>query len=160
MTSIAEKVALLVDQRLGRINTILIGSVTKVTSPFLVDVKLSHQVGTASPQLLNVPVLHPKFGGSSIVICPAVGDMVLVGITKHDRDPLLTGKTNVPVNQYTSFSINNAVVLSGTFTSSSTPPSMVAGEILLQHATGSFIRFHSDGSIEIHSPVGVNVTYP
>jgi hypothetical protein len=160
MSSIAEKVSLLVDQRILRINTILIGSITAVTNPFLVDVRLSHQVGTSSPQLLNVPVLHPQFGGSSVVICPQVGDMVVVGITKHERDPLLSGKTNVQVNPYRNFSINNAVVLSGTFTSSATAPSLVAGEMLLQHTSGSFIRFHNDGTIEIHSPVGVNVTYP
>jgi hypothetical protein len=158
MTNIAEKVSLLVDERIQRINTILVGSITKVTSPMLVDVKLSHQVGTASPQLLNVPVLHPKFGESSIVICPQVGDMVIVGVTKYERDPLLSGRTNLKVNQYRNFSINNAVVLSGTFTSSGTPPALAAGEMVMQHTSGSFIRFHADGSIEIHSTVGVNVT--
>ena len=66
--------------------------------------------------LCDVPVVASRFGGSSIIICPKIGDLVLVGVIQHERDVFLTSCGDVKTNLYRQFSLNDAVVFTGIFT--------------------------------------------
>jgi len=149
--SFGEQVLSLIDKRMDLLNTVDIGTVIAIyPGETCVDVKLQHKFGDAETIIPRVPIAYPKFGDSEIVIMPTIGTAVLVAYTKYERQRQLDNADPVPVNPLLKHTINNAVVIGGPFrTSEPAPVGLQAGEILIRHKTGSYLKFKADGSIEI-----------
>jgi len=149
--SLGEQVLTLIDKRIDLLNTVDLGTVIAVyDGETCVDIKLLHKVGDAETKLSRVPIAYPKLGDSEIVIMPSIGATILVAYTKYERQRQLENADPTAVNPILKHTINNAVVIGGPFKIGETVPAgLQAGEILIQHKTGSYLKFKADGSIEI-----------
>lgn len=148
--SIAGKITDLIDARIAKINTISIGIVTKVDlETWRVSVRLKSRVQDTEIELLNVPVALQGYGAGAVLIAPAVGDIVVIGFSKHEIQKSLRNRDVVAVNDLVLHNANHAIVLSGVYAESDTVPAVTAGEILIRHASGSSIRFRANGDIDI-----------
>ncbi|MBV8049005.1 MAG: phage baseplate assembly protein V [Paludibacterium sp.] len=72
--------------------------------------------------------------GWGILAGPQIGDEVAVGFENGD--------------------MNGGVVLARLFNDSNPPPSVPSGEFWLLHQSGSLLKFHNDGSVELTAAAG------
>ncbi len=152
----------LIERRLSKINTLAIGTLTKVDlSKWRADVRLKTMIQGQRVEIANVPIALQMFAAGSLQIAPAAGDVVIIGTSKHEVQKQLRNREIIEANEQVLYNINHAVILSGVYVESDAVPTVAANEILLSHKSGSFIKFHSSGKIEIHSESSdVEVTYP
>ncbi|PKG31337.1 hypothetical protein [Methanoregula sp.] len=152
--TIAEQIVSLINQKLAGINTVDIGTVTKVYDNYMrVDVRLKCSVNGTETLLQNVPFMSLRFGDSEIIVLPDVGQPVLVAYTKFERSKQLEGDGVAPVNPRSRFQLSNAVVLGSIHLRSDGIPEDLSapGDIGIFHKSGSCILFKSDGKIEIRT---------
>jgi len=148
--SIAEKISDLIDRRIARVNTLSIAVVTKVDlGTWRVSVRLKHKIQDNEIELQNVPLALPAYGAGAVLIAPAVGDIVVVGFSKHELQKQLRNRDIVTANELVLHNANHAIVLAGAYAESDTVPTVAEGEMLLQHKSGSSIMFRANGDIEI-----------
>lgn len=151
--TIAEQVGNLIDKRIRRINTLDFALVVATHPEALrVDVVLKHKTSEQVDVVLkNVPVMASWFGQSGLFIAPDVGDTVLVGYSKYERERQVTGTNQVQVDPLTLHNLNNAVVLAGAPIPGVglLPTDLAPGEIALLHRSGSYLKFEENGDLEI-----------
>ncbi|MDE2354608.1 MAG: baseplate assembly protein [Betaproteobacteria bacterium] len=86
-----------------------------------------------------LPLLTPWVGNSwGLYAPPSVGDMIEVSFIEDDPDAGVAGQR-----------FYNDV---------DHPLTCPSGEFWLQHKSGSFLKFHNDGSIEVHTAGDLNAT--
>ena len=159
--SISQKITDLIESRIEKVNTLALGKITKVDlTRWRANVRIKNKIQDNEIELVNVPIALQAFGTGAIHIAPAVGDIVVVGFSKHEIQKQLGNRDIIPVNELVLHNLNHAVILSGIHTESDTVPAVAAGEILISHKSGSYILFKNNGAIEINSPVEVNVVVP
>jgi len=147
---IAKKIAGMIEERIARVNTISPGKITEVhLDDWTVNVRLKHKVRGQEVEIFNVPVAPQSFGAGSLLIAPAVGDVVLVGFSKYELHEQLKNRDIVAVNELVKFNINHAIVLAGITTQTDSVPAVGSGEILLQHHSGAYLKIKDDGSMEL-----------
>lgn len=145
-----EQIRKLVDIKLDNLNTVALGIVTQVDlSKMRCNVKLKHKIQGNEIELFDVPIALQKFRGSVIIAAPHEGDVVLVLFSKYELEEQLKNREPVDVNELFKFNLNNAVVIAGIYTSLDAIPQVNDEEILIWHRTGAYIKFMSDGGIEI-----------
>lgn len=158
MTIPAEAIYSLIEKRISQINTLDFGVILKVDLPHMrADVVLKHKVNDQETTIKNVPVLYPRYGGAALIIAPGPGDVVLVGYTKYERERQLRSKKTETVSATGPYAINNAVILSGTFTAADTVPTLKSGEAILLHKTGAYLKFTDEGGIVMGVKTDVNM---
>ena len=146
----AEPVLKLVEERLSKINTLAIGTLTKVDlSKWRADVRLKTKIQGQNIEIANVPIALQMFTAGSLQIAPAVGDVVIIGVSKHEIQKQLRNRDVVEANEQVLYNINHAVILSGGYVESDAVPSVAANEILIQHSSGTSIRFKANGDLDI-----------
>lgn len=156
-----QNIAELIDRRVAKINALAVGVISKVhLSKWQADVRLKSKIDGQAVELANIPIALQMFAAGSLQIAPAVDDVVIVGFSKHEVQKQLKNREVVEVNERVLHNLNHAIIMSGVYVESDAVPTVAANEILLQHKTGSFIRFYASGKIEIHSDVEVEVTFP
>lgn len=147
---IGEKIIRLIEDRLGDINTVALGIITHVNlTEMRCNVKLKHKIQGQEIELFDVPVAPQSFAGSSIIIAPAEGDVVLIIFSKYELEEQLKNRDVVAVNELLRFNINNAIIVAGLYTSVDSIPQIGKDEIIIQHKSGAYIKFYQDGSLEI-----------
>lgn len=147
-----EQIKKLVDIKLDNINTVALGVVTRVDlSKMRCNVKLKHKIQDNEIELFDVPIALNRFYGSAIIITPKEGDIVLVLFNKYELDEQLKNRDVVNVNELLKFNLNYAIVIAGVYTSIDAIPHVSNEEILIWHRSGAYIKFFSDGSIEIRA---------
>ncbi len=80
--------------------------------------------------------------GSSwgIAVGPQIGDMVVVVFPEGD--------------------FNSGVVMARLYSTQQLPPVVNSGEMVIQHSSGSFLKFNADGSITLNGAGNLNITAP
>jgi len=101
------------------------------------------------PIIQDVPIAYPKTADSVLLMPPEVGDVVLVLFSKYALETLLKDKNTADVNDIRRFSINDAIIIAGLFTSVDSIPNMNEGEIMLYHKSGAYIKFDAQGNLTI-----------
>lgn len=101
------------------------------------------------PTILSVPISFQKSGDSVLLIPPKVNDVGTVVFSKHALDTLLINRDTVEITIPRTFDINDCIYISGNYTEVEDIPSIAEGEMILQHESGSFIKFFANGNIEI-----------
>jgi len=150
VSTYAELVRSLIEPHIEKLNTLAIGKITSVDlATWRANVVLKSRIDGVLVELQNVPIAVQSFTAGSLHIAPAVGDIVLVGFSKYEVQSLLGDKEIQDVNQRILHNLNHAIIISGIHTMVDTIPAISANEILIQHKTGSYLKFKSDGSIEI-----------
>ena len=145
-----EQIRKLIDIKLDNLNTVALGIVTQVDlSKLRCNVKLKHKVQGNEIELFDVPLALQRFRGSVIIVAPHEGDVVLVIFNKYELEEQLKNRKPVDVNELFKFSLNHAIVVAGVYTSIDAIPKIKDEEILIWHRTGAYIKFMSDGGIEI-----------
>lgn len=139
-----------VTRRIAQINTLAIGKITKVNlTTWRADVRLKAKVGDQEIEIANVPIALQKFAAGAVHIAPAVGDIVLIGFSAKEIQKQLRNRDIVSANELVLHNVNHAIILSGVYVESDAVPVVAASEILIQHTTGSYLKFKADGSIEM-----------
>ena len=144
----AEVIAKYVREQVAGIRTLDVGTVSSVSGN-LVSVKVKHMVSGRVMEYVEVPVLPYGTGAGRLCAAPLVGDTVLIAFLMHELPPMLEAAGHIPeINERIRYT--NPVVL----TVLDTPDALLdlqpaPGELLLQHRSGSYIRFGTDGSLEI-----------
>ena len=133
--------------------TATIGVVTKAGTR-TVDVQVKNKIivdGSEEdfPIITGVPVLFPHTSNLSIVSPLAVDDVVLLIFTKYNSQGLLDSSSTLLSKDTRQFSLNDVVAIPGFFLSSDVLPVVSAGEGIVYHKSGSYIKFKEDGGIEI-----------
>lgn len=151
-----------IGRQVAKINTLAIGKITKVDLiTWRADVRLKAKVGDQEIEIANVPIALQKFGAGAVHIAPTVGDIVLIGFSTREVKKQLRNRDIVAVNELVLHNVNHAIILSGIYVDSDTVQPISAGEMLISHKSGSYLKFKVDGGIEIYSPSSdVNVRYP
>lgn len=140
----------LIDRKIANINAVVVGVITKIDlSKWRADVRLKAEIQGQKVEIANVPIALQMFAAGSLQIAPAAGDVVIVGISKHEIQKQLRNREIVQVNEQVLHNINHAVILSGVFVESDAVPAVAANEILIQHRSGSSIRFKANGDLDI-----------
>lgn len=144
----AEVIAQYVRDQVAGIRTLDIGTVSSVSGS-LVSVKVKHMVSGRVMEYVEVPVLPYGTGAGRLSVAPLVGDTVLIAFLMHELPPMLETAGHIPeINERIRYT--NPVVLTVLDTHDDIPDLQPApGEMLLQHRSGSYIRFGTDGSLEI-----------
>ncbi|PKG31386.1 hypothetical protein, partial [Methanoregula sp.] len=139
----------LIERRLSKINTLAIGTLTKVDlSKWRADVRLKTKIQGQNIEIANVPIALQMFSAGSLQIAPAVGDVVIIGVSKHEIQKQLRNRDLVEANEQVLYNINHAVILSGAYVESDAVPSVAANEILILHSSGSSIAVKAKCDIE------------
>ena len=147
---IADKIRKLIEEELEDVETVALGIITQVDlQKPRCNVKLKHKIKGQEIELFDVPIVFPKFHGSSIIFAPHEGDVVLVVFSKYELEEQLKNRETVAVNEIFRFNVNNAIVIAGVYTLVDKIPPIQEDEILIWHRTGAYIKFKADGSIEI-----------
>lgn len=77
-----------------------------------------------------IPLASTYIGnGWGLVAAPSIGDQVIIAFDREDQDA--------------------GVVIGRFFTDAEQPPAAPSGEFWLVHKSGSFLKFHNDGTVEI-----------
>jgi len=151
--SIAQKITDMIDTRIGKVNTLAIGKVTKIDlARWRVSVRLKTKIQDTEIELANVPVALQAFGAGALHIAPAVDDIVVVGFSKLELQKQLRNRDIVAVNELVTHNLNHAIVLSGIHPESDTVPAVAAGEIVISHKSGTYFKFCANGDIETNAP--------
>lgn len=149
----ADPVKSIIEQRVAKVNTIAIGKITKVNlAAWRADVRLKSKIQDCEIEIANVPIGLQTFAAGAVHIAPAVDDVVIVGFSKHELQKQLKNRDVVTVNELVLHNVNHAIILTGVHVETDAIPAVAAGEILIGHRSGSFIKFHNDGRIELHTP--------
>jgi hypothetical protein len=150
MSTYAELVNGLIEQRVKKINTLALGKLTSVDlATWKADVLLKSKIQGEVIELQAVPIAVQNFAAGSIHIAPAVGDVVIVGYAKHEVQALLGDKEVQDVNERILHNLNHALIIGGIHTAVDIIPEISSNEILIRHKSGSYLKFKADGSIEI-----------
>ena len=148
----AEPVRKLIDERLASVNSVAVGVITKVNLvAWRADVRLKSKIQDCEIELANVPIGLQSFAAGAVHIAPAVGDVVIVGFSKHELQKQLRNRDVVAVNELVLHNINHAIILTGVYVETDAIPAVAAGEILIRHKSGSSIKFSANGEIEIYA---------
>ena len=79
-------------------------------------------------------------GGWGIAIGPQIGDQVLVVFQEGD--------------------FSSGVVVARVYSVAANAPSVASGEMVIQHSSGSLLKFNADGSVTLGAAGNLNVTAP
>lgn len=163
MNTLASVLNTFIDKKINDINTLDIGIVDSVNSETntlnvtLLRVYDTFNIGnldvnTVIPtiKLLDVPVMRPMCKNFAIQPDYESGDRVLVMYTKKDIYSQLTTDSALDLSCSTNFTVRNAVVI-GTIAKwgNNLPTASEGHDVLIQHSSGSSIKFGADGSITI-----------
>lgn len=163
MNTLANVIANFIDKKVNDINTLDVAIVDSINDEnntlniSLLRVYDTFNIGnfdqsSAVPviKLLDVPVMRPMCKNFSIEPDYTVGDRVLVAYTKKDIYSQLTTDSAMDMNCSPNFSVRNAVVI-GTIAKwgNSLPTAESGNDVLIQHSSGSSIKFGADGSVTI-----------
>ncbi|TXD58858.1 baseplate assembly protein [Ralstonia sp. TCR112] len=86
-----------------------------------------------------IPLASTYVGaGWGLVAAPSVGDQVIVAFDLEDQDA--------------------GVVVGRFYTDVEQPPAAPSGEFWLVHKSGSLLKFHNDGSVELKASAGITYT--
>lgn len=119
--SVLEKINMIVDQKVNKINTLFpakvidVGTNTCIIKPkFYYEFEYRNQKYTREPPVIrDVPVMWMR-GGKSIVMFPiSAGDIVFVACSQYSLKKLLINLENVKVEQAKEFNLDGAVILGG-----------------------------------------------
>jgi hypothetical protein len=147
--SVRDQVVGLIEDRIQKVNTLAMAVITKVDlARWQADIRLKHKIQDVTLDLTAVPIALQSYGTGAIHIAPAIGDVVLVGFSKHEIRKQLRNRDVVAVNELVLHNLNHAVIISGIHAESDTVPAVAAGEILISHKTGAYLKFKNDGSME------------
>ncbi len=148
MMDAAEMIAQYVRGQVAGVRTLDVGTVTAVAGD-QVSVKVKHMVSERVMEYVEVPVLPYGTGAGRLCGAPMVGDTVLIAFLMHELPPMLEVKGHIPeINERIRYT--SPVVLTVLDTGDALPALRPEpGELLLQHRSGSYIRFGVDGSLEI-----------
>lgn len=133
MKSFPKLVDEMIEKRLETMWTVIPATVVSVdhakyTCSIRPKVKLE---GEDLPILQDIPILAMK-GGSSVILMPvAAGDVVLALFSKYALDNLLKDKKTTDHGDVRRFSINDAMVLPGLFTSVESVPAHDSSKIVI-----------------------------
>ena len=99
------------------------------------------------PSLDEVPLLCLKGGDSIIIAAPKIGDVVIL-LHQYFPISLNDNKTyEVPYERRQSFS--DIIAIPAIFVSTDKIPEIAEDEILVYHKSGAYIKFNSEGELEI-----------
>ena len=152
MTTAAHLIKQLIDQSTNRIRTIDIGIIMAVASYDRVTVRIKHLISGRVVEYTDVPVLPHGIGSARIYAMPRVGDTVIVAYLQYDAGPQLENKGAITaINEQTKYT--HPIVLTAIDTLDESPGILpAAGETLIVHSTGSYIKFSANGNIAIVAP--------
>jgi len=157
LSNYAELIKTLIDSRIEKVNTLAVGKITSIDlNTWRANVLLKSKIQDSTIELQNVPIAVQGFGAGSIHIAPAVNDVVIVGFSKYELQVQLGDNDPCVVNERILHNLNHAIILSGVHTEVDSIPVVAADEILIEHKSGSYLKFKSDGSIEIKT-TGINI---
>lgn len=149
----ADPIKKLIEQRIEKVNTISPGVIRKVDlARWRANVQLKYTIQGVTLNLTDVPIALQNWKTGALHIAPTVGDVVLVGFSKYEIQKQLRNRDIVPVNELVLHNLAHAVILGGIHVESDTVPDLQAGEILISHKSGSYIKFTEDGYIDIGTP--------
>lgn len=159
--SIVDKIKKLINEKLNEVNTFDLGKVTAIDNLKLqYNVKLKHKIGDNEIELFNVPLAPFMFNAGMILIALDIDDIVGIAFSKYEIKQQLKNKDIVDINEILKFDINNAIIVSGTFTDVDEIPSEFEdGAILIKHNSGNYIKFKpTTGNVEIKGNMEVTGT--
>lgn len=104
-----------------------------------------------APIITNVPIAVQKAGDSVILLPIKVGDVCLCVFSKHAIDTLLIDEDTVEIKIPRTFDLSDCLLIAGNFTGLDTIPTIAEGEMLIQHESGSYIKFDADGKLYLHA---------
>jgi len=146
----SEGISELIDRRIGRINSISLGVISKVNlATWSADVRLKMKIQDQTIEIVNVPIALQTFAAGAVHIAPAVNDVVVIGFSKHELKKQLRNRDIVTVNELVLHNMNHAIILTGVHVESDAIPVVAPGEILIGHKSGSFIKFKENGDLEL-----------
>lgn len=88
-----------------------------------------------------LPIISPWVGPNWGFVCPLViGQQVLTIPDTGDHE--------------------NGIIVGAIFNDEDTAPNIPAGELMLKHQSGAFLRFHNNGQIEVNAAAGILSTGP
>lgn len=163
MNTLANVIANFIDKKVNDINTLDVAIVDSINDEnntlniSLLRVYDTFNIGNFDQsstvpviKLLDVPVMRPMCKNFSIEPDYTVGDRVLVAYTKKDIYSQLTTDSAMDMNCSPNFAVRNAVVI-GTIAKwgNSLPTAKSGNDVLIQHSSGSSIKFGADGSVTI-----------
>lgn len=138
--------------RLNSLETIQVVKVEAVDyETYTCSVIPKTKIGTGEdmPIITGVPIAAQKSGKSVILLPPKVGDIGVVVFSKYAINNLLVNTDTVEIVLPRTFSINDAIYIGGAFTGVDIIPTIVEGEMILHHHSGTQIKFANDGKIYI-----------
>ena len=154
MRDLRKQIQELVDGKLDAVWTCAVGVVIKSgtrSCDVQVKVKTPGPSGVQEfPVLEDVPILYPKAGKSFLVMPPKKNDVVLLIFSKFDVTGVFDDSNVKDEIDARRFDFNSAVVIPGFFLSSDAL-AVEEDEILLMHESGSFLKFYSNGNVELHA---------
>ncbi|MCK4648730.1 hypothetical protein KAT51_04315 [bacterium] len=161
MRDLKRKIQEIVEAQTNSLWTAAIGVVTKAGTR-VVDVQIKNKIVVdgseeAFPIIRDVPVLFPHTSNLSVVSPLIVNDTVLIVFTKYNSKGLLDSSNTLLSRDSRQFSLNDAVAIPGFFLSPDALPEVSEGEGIVYHKSGCFVKFDSDGKINIKSAVEVNI---
>ena len=153
MCDLKRKIQEIFEKQTNGLWTATIGVVTKAGTR-VVDVQVKNKIMVdgseeAFPVIKDVPVLFPHTGNLSVVSPLVIDDVVLLIFTKYNLQGLLDSSSTLLSRDSRQFSLNDVVAIPGFFLSSDTLPVVSEDEGIVKHKSGSYIKFKSDGGIEI-----------
>ena len=153
MRDIRRKIQAIFEKQTDGLWTATIGVVTKAGTR-VVDVQVKNKIMVdeseeAFPVIRDVPVLFPHTSNLSVVSPLAINDIVLLVFTKYNSQGLLDSSSTILSRDTRQFSLNDVVAIPGFFLSTDELPEVSEDEGIVKHKSGSYIKFKSDGGIEI-----------
>ncbi len=145
MTGIGPLTKSLIEKEIGKLWTATVAKVVSVDyEKNLCSVILSNTVAGNEVTLKDLPIMYPSSTAGNMMMALSKGDLVLVIFGKWNIREQLAGNT---VNEQTTFSVNNGIVVPGVF--SSPPYILQENEIVIRHSSGAGIKFSGDGEVRI-----------
>lgn len=141
----------LIEKEIGKLWTATVAKVISVDyEKNLCSVIIKNTVAGNVVTLKDLPVMYPSTSAGTLMLAISKGDLVLVIFGKWNIREQLAGDDIGTVNEKTSFSINNGIVIPGIFSSSENLPYVLQeNEIVIRHSSGAGIKFSGDGEIRI-----------
>jgi len=103
------------------------------------------------PIIQDVPISFPKSAGSVLLMPPETGDVVLVLFSKYALDNLLKDRQTADHDDVRRFSIDDAIVIAGMYSSIGIIPQLGTGDVLLQHKSGAYWKFDALGNFIVYA---------
>ncbi len=112
-----DKLEKLKERWFDELETVALGVVTWVDhSKFRCNVKLKNRIQGYEVELFNVPIACLKSSVGLVYVPLKENDVVIVLFSKYELEEQLKNRDVVDVNELVKFDINNAIALSGIFT--------------------------------------------